>query len=154
MAGLHGECRRWWGTPILWDLHEQVLLTELLLLGPGTCQFAACFKHLSAGIPARPLFSCRILSCCLSRSFPRRGWLCAPVPGAWTGLRLLSSSAASQGRCHSRALSALWRLPSPPRVLLPPAATSAAPTAPTAQHAVLVTDRGRPHGWEAMGRGC
>lgn len=131
MAGLHGGCQRWWGTHILRDLHRQVLLTELLLLGPDTCQLAACFKHLSAGIPAGLLFSCRTLSCCLSPSFPGRGWLCAPAPGPWTNtwtrFRLLSSSVASQGRCQ--------KVPPPPLLEAPsssqcPVATPAAPTAP------------------------
>lgn len=56
VAGVHGGCQRWCSTPILWDPCRQVLLTELLLLSPETCQFAACFKHLSAGNPSRTFF--------------------------------------------------------------------------------------------------
>lgn len=56
-SGGSAWCHRWCGTPILWDPHRQVLLTELLLLGPETCQFAACFKHLSAGNPSKTFFS-------------------------------------------------------------------------------------------------
>lgn len=74
------------------------------LLGPDICQVAAGFKHLSAANRARLIFSCRTLSCCLSPRFPCRGWLCAPVPDAWTNtrtrLRVVSSSAGSQGRRH------------------------------------------------------